>query len=280
MSKKEIKQITQPPLNEGPSEPETSASSNLSEVQEATASQLFHDQNFADFDSALDLRQISHDLNNYLTILMIHCDELQESLSATEKRRTHFELLHDNLKLAASIVKELSFPAETKPATLMSSQAFFAFLHEQKAVWTLLTGGAMHIDMSLSAELEDAVFVRVIQNYAKRACMQIVRNAAEAIFTDAGPDTVDRGLPCLSVWLKGDGTMLWLHFQDNGPGVLNSLVGHLFEAGATSHDNQFRGYGLRSARKLAHLWGGEVRYHHSDENAAGAHFSMSFPLQT
>ncbi len=280
MSKKEIKHVAQPPLKEAQTEPETPASSNLSEVQEVAANQLFHDQNFAGFDSALDLRQISHDLNNYLTILMIHCDELQESLSATEKRRTHFELLHDNLKLAASIVKELSFPAETKPATLMSSQAFFAFLHEQKAVWTLLTGGAMQIDLSLSVKLDDTVFVRIIQNYAKRACMQIVRNAAEAIFTDAGPDTIDKDLPCLSVWLKSDGTLLWLHFQDNGPGVLNNLVGHLFEAGATSHDNQFRGYGLRSARKLVHLWGGELRYHHSDDTAAGAHFSMSFPLQT
>ena len=122
-----------------------------------------------------DLRQISHDLNNYLTILMIHCDELKESLSETEQRRTHFELLHDNLRLAASIVHELSFPARGHPAsahpanahpdTYMSQGAFHAFLKKQKAVWNLLTGGAMKIEFQLVSDEDSG-----LPTYHRKLC--------------------------------------------------------------------------------------------------------------
>ena len=169
------------------------------ELQESAFASLFTGQ-----ESYIDLRQISHDLNNYLTILMIHCDELRSEFTVNEQRRARFELLHDNLRLAASIVNELTAPENTQPVDIVSFETFVSFLHDQETVWNLLTGGAIKIYMNTDLQQTADINIHIITNYAKRALIQLVRNAAEAVFSpaDTSEDSYPLLLPQLDLWLE------------------------------------------------------------------------------
>lgn len=208
----------------------------VSEFHETVSSHKFKPQDKAGFNHSLDLRQISHDLNNYLTILLIHLDSLRDELSENAQKRTKFELLHDNLRLAASIVNELSYPTDTQPAIFMSVDAFHLFLEEQMSVWRLLTGGAMEIQLKSLAPTDRSLFITIIPNYAKRACMQIIRNAAEAVFTHNHPEHSEQKSPSLSLWLENTANMMRLHIKDNGPGIPPDIANSIFTAGVSSHD--------------------------------------------
>ena len=107
--------------------------------------------------------------------------------------------------------------------------------------------------------------------------MQIIRNAAEAVFTDNRREQSQQIPPSLYLWLENSANTLSLHIKDNGPGIPPDIADSIFIAGVSSHDGQHRGHGLSSASGLAKFWGGSIAYHPSD---TGAHFSISFPLGT
>ena len=245
------------------------------ELQENMSAELLSGQH-----SELKLRQISHDLNNYLTILMIHCDELKSDFSDSEQRRARIDLLQDNLRLAASIVNELSFPHDRQASDFMSLESFFQFLNTQRAVWNLLTGGAMQINLDMSFEMPASQQIQIVPNYAKRALIQLVRNSAEAAFSnsEAAEDPIlASSSPSLDIWFEIQHSEILLHMQDNGPGIPPYLKNSLFEPGNSSRDGRQRGHGLSSASQLAALWGGSIDY---VDSTIGAHFSLSFPIKT
>lgn len=251
------------------SQPDETQLNVQAELQEISSSALFPGH-----DERPDLLQISHDLNNYLTILMIHCDELRSELSTNEQRRTRFNLLYDNLRLAASIVNELSFPQNATPPTLsMSLVDFVEFLEEQSDVWRLLTGKSLliELDMQLPKEAANTEII-LIPNYVKRALIQMIQNAAETVYNADTSASTGR----IRLWLEMEGRHLLLHITDNGSGIAPHLREVIFQPGITSKDGQHRGHGLTSAVRLTKLWGGRIALLPSDE---GAHFTLSFPMK-
>ena len=255
----------------------------------------------ADQISEINLRQISHDLNNYLTILIIHCDQLRSELTAEEQRQSRLELLCDNLRLAISIAEELSMPAtSTMQPVEMTLPQFLDFLQAQQEVWRMLTGYAVRIRFDNWVPKGANATISLVPDYAKRALTQLIQNAGEAIYgalatyqaeTAPSPRSAKQATDKIEseardeaerlasmqirLWLTAEDTQLILHIHDNGPGVDTDIRDSLFLPGTTSRPGEHRGHGLAAVNRLAQLWGGTITLLPSE---TGAHFALSFPV--
>ena len=88
-----------------------------------------------------DMRQLTHDLNNYLTILMIHFEQLQGELSARPDLQKRIDLLADHLKSVVSIGLELQEPiTQPPPVVLFAPTDFLRLVRDQLTMLRLLAG--------------------------------------------------------------------------------------------------------------------------------------------
>ena len=157
------------------------------------------------------LRQISHDLNNYMTILLINIDQLREDLQETgdqalnetrqrqEERLKRLDLLSQTLRAASDVVHELTSPPEqAQVLEQFSYPALYHLLDSHLPVLQILAGEAISISLEPMAETmmavphasstqqasaqEKSAQVHLIPSFLKRCLIHMVRNSAEAIY--------------------------------------------------------------------------------------------------
>ena len=221
-----------------------------------------------------DMRQLTHDLNNYLTILMIHFEQLQGELSARPDLQKRIDLLADHLKSVVSIGLEPQEPiAQPPPVVLFAPTDFLRLVRDQLTMLRLLAGEGIELSLRRPAELP-AGSISVIPDYFKRALIQLVRNSVEALLEhEKHPD----GQARITLWLTQHPGQLQLHIQDNGPGIAANIQNSLFDPGSSTRPGQLRGHGLPAVQRLAAFWQGTISCNPASK---GAHFSLIFPFQT
>ena len=218
------------------------------------------------------LRQISHDLNNYMTILLINIDQLREDLQETgdqalnetrqrqEERLKRLDLLSQTLRAASDVVHELTSPPEqAQVLEQFSYSALHHLLDSHLPVLQILAGEAISISLepmpetmmaetmmpeTMMAETMMAVpqassaqqasaQVHLIPSFLKRCLIHMVRNSAEAIY--ACPFALAQTPEhhfTLKLSIQDTGFVLLV--GDTGPGVPASLKPTLFEPGVSS----------------------------------------------
>jgi len=221
-----------------------------------------------------DMRQLTHDLNNYLTILIIHFEQLQGELSARPDLQKRIDLLADHLKSVVSIGLELQEPiAQPPPVVLFAPTDFLRLVRDQLTMLRLLAGEGIELSLRRPAELP-AGSISVIPDYFKRALIQLVRNSVEALLEhEKHPD----GQARITLWLTQQHGQLLLHIQDSGPGIAADIHDTLFDPGISTRPGRLRGHGLPAVQRLAAFWQGAISF---NPPSKGAHFSLSFPFQT
>lgn len=224
-----------------------------------------------------DMRQLTHDLNNYLTILMIHFEQLQSELVARPDLQKRIDLLADHLKSVVSIGLELQEPvAHPPPVILFAPRDFSRLVHDQLTMLRLLAGEGVALRLLPLAEMPTGS-VSVIPDYFKRALIQLIRNSVEALLEQPDSNQAPAAdSPQITLWMTCQPDQFILHIQDNGPGIAEPVRASLFEPGISTRAGRLRGHGLPAVRRLASFWQGAVS---SEPASCGAHFCLSFPFQ-
>ena len=230
------------------------------------------------------LRQISHDLNNYMTILLINIDQLRDdlqesgaqALSEARRRQTErlkrLDLLSQTLRAASDVVHELTTPPEQAQILEdLSGEELHDLLESHLPVLQILAGEAIKITLepfSLPSPAQDDerfMMVQLVPGFLKRCLIHMVRNSAEAIY--ACPLTPARTQSHhFTLTITSDEAGLALKVSDTGPGVPENLKPTLFEPGVSSEapalsstfGSAQRGYGMSSVAAMVTAWQGTV----------------------
>lgn len=248
------------------------------------------------------IRQIVHDINNYLMVMQIYCDSLAENLPANADTQ-HITAMQQNIKMIAATLHELSSPKPVdKPNSMMSISAFWDYLQTQKKFISLICGEQAKIEFlykgpsvvdglqsDATLGLSDNSQVKIVfqEKLFHRVLMQILRNAVEAFLVFAqyrrtlekSSNGVKSDNLTVQFWLEVHESRLLLHIKDNGPGFKKGDEKKVLLEGISTKSGENRGYGLPAALHLVELWGGELHiFPQKDEQFPGAHLYLSFPI--
>ena len=254
------------------------------------------------------LRQIVHDLNNFLMVLQIRCEQLEGFVRENYEAQKQLVLVQENITMISDIVDELSDNEIVMIKDVqMSPQGFFQYLGTQidslrlvcrevaelrlldtdrKTTMPVHHPGYGHI--ALADESKNAR-ISFHEKLLRRVLMQLIRNVIEtAPVEQIGLRQSDEqgNLPArlfVSFQLELTDTHLNLHITDTGPGIAKQHISQIFEEGFTTKAGENRGFGLSTAKNYVELWNGRLELVRSisaqdSDDSTGTHFRISFPL--
>ncbi len=132
--------------------------------------------------------------------------------------------------------------------------------------------------VEIAVEATDIVTVAGDERWLRQLVFNLVSNALKF----AAPDATGRAQRTVRVTVSADGGHGLLAVSDNGPGIPEDKIGHVFErfyradSARTQGDQEGSGLGLSIAAWIVSAHQGEIRAENRDEG--GCRFSVSLPL--
>jgi signal transduction histidine kinase len=210
-------------------------------------------------------RQIAHEINNPLTPMKLNIQYLQKIKS---QGTPNFDDYFDQVtRMLVSQIDALS--------NIASAFSDFARLPSVKIVPVEMVGlirevailfdapGEYSIDVACS---EDQIFVSGDRDQLRRALVNIIRNAAQAIQNQADG--------AIQVKLEVQGQKLIIVVSDNGPGISETDRHRLFEPNFTTKSGGM-GLGLAITKSILENYKGEVSFQSEPGKTT---FFLEFPL--
>lgn len=237
------------------------------------------------------LHRLMHDLNNFLMILHIHCEQLPDELDRRSHALRRVAMMQDNIRLIKGITREITDPQQADDGLVtLSVTDFYDELQKSRDFFSLVLGDGADIMISWTGTgtgqndgfvagqkpeqglSQRQIFIHL--NFFRRVIMQLLRNSAEASFRDAdhypasfAVGKTSRGSghrsEVMRISLEIDDSsdlFLVLKVSDNGPGVSEAVKTQMSRPGFSTKAGSNRGYGLPAAQALAEIWGGTVSY--------------------
>lgn len=212
-------------------------------------------------------KQLIHDMNNSLMVIGISADQLEQLAQANQVPADGPSLItHDKasqvLRHNITLIKDmLNDAAAALPGTAATSQIIVrwsyegvaAFIAHQQIEWALIIPPTAHITVQI-APFEGQVMLN--PPYLARVLQNLVRNACEAYHR-----TPIRDAPLIiTLTARRREGALSLYFADNGPGIDDAIVAHIFRPDFSTKERAVlpTGLGLASAKSLAQQMGGDL----------------------
>jgi signal transduction histidine kinase len=211
-------------------------------------------------------RQVAHEINNPLTPMKLNVQYLQK---VKEEGSPNFDdyfnrvtrMLVAQIDALSSIASAFSDFARM-PSTHIEPVEMVGLVREIATLFDAPEGYDLHV----SYPEQSAVFVSGDRDQLRRALVNIVRNATQAI------QTRSRGTILVSVEVTGQ--MLRIAVSDNGSGIPEADRDRLFEPSFTTKSGGM-GLGLAITKSIIENYRGEIGFQ-SDEG--GTTFYLDFPL--
>jgi signal transduction histidine kinase len=211
-------------------------------------------------------RIVAHEIRNPLQSI-----ELLSSLVAMEddpKERLEIaQSIHQEVHTLGQVVHRLlRESAATGGLRLQFSMASVAPLVDQVVALRRPQANAQGVRITIGAmswtevELDAALIKRSIEN--------LVLNALQAVALNTGE---------VRIQVQDDLDHLLLVVEDNGPGIPDHLVDHVFEPNVTHGKKQGLGLGLTLVKGVIEAHGGYIRYDRSP--LGGARFTARIPIR-
>lgn len=200
----------------------------------------------------------AHDINNFLTLLMLGLDSAEEL--ASDNR----ELLKKTIEGISSLTQNMRGLARTTCAPHRPFKLVDAIRHAARLITLKFsTHRAVSLDLDLDA-LEDS---RVVGNEGEIASvvLNLLINAFEALSATPSPRVRILG--------RESGGGVEVQIIDNGPGLPEAIRDGLFER-AVSTKGEFRGQGLMTSMNVMRTHNAQLACKSSGE---GTCFTMVFP---
>ncbi|HLW56689.1 MAG TPA: ATP-binding protein [Bacteriovoracaceae bacterium] len=213
---------------------------------------------------------ISHEINNPLTIASGHCELLNEGLSSSDPMAKI-----DFLKLTATTIQD---SLDRVNQIIRNMKSFLHKKEDKKEYCNLLTiienahrwvKGQEKEEITLHIDnCENAI---VLANGLKleQVFLNFIKNSYDALIESQTKN------PTIKISFELKDHQVLIHIQDNGPGIPEHLKGDLFKPFSTTKETgKGTGLGLSISAKIIESHQGSIQYIDSPQ---GAHFLISLP---
>jgi signal transduction histidine kinase/DNA-binding NarL/FixJ family response regulator len=207
----------------------------------------------------LAIGKVAHDLRSPIAAIQAAINMIRESPGEDALIEKLLGLMYTSSEEALALAADLlSFTRNAAASpTLIVTAHFFKGLQERMQASLALSS------ISLRLEDDDVKSFAADGNLLRRALLNLLQNAAEALRNSAKPD------PAIRLRLSRQGDFIKFEVADNGPGIPLSVRPTLFEPFVTSGKPSGTGLGLAIVRQAAEAHGGSVSYETSE---AGTRF--------
>jgi signal transduction histidine kinase len=214
--------------------------------------------------------KINHDLRNMLTSAQMASERLAGSADPTVAKA--LPRLERALGRAAALSRNvLEYGRSEEPAPQAAKVALAAAL-------TLAAedAGLDPSGVRLEKRLPARFAIQADPDQLHRILVNLMRNARQAIETDALRPPARQGRGVVHVTAETDGALAVIRIADDGPGIPPRLAERLFEPFVSGRTSDGTGLGLTISRELAAGHGGDLRLAASGPD--GAVFELRLPL--
>ena len=259
------------------------------------------------------MRNLIHDINNCLMLILITSEKIEEhqlacasserlcepspayqSISTIEGDEASLAIrergqiiknnaiaLREMMQSLQQLMLETDHKERLSPATTKwTITELWSFLERQLPQWQLLL--PPHSDLHLQLmpceegliELNPPALIRSLQN--------IIRNASEAFIKSEALIKTDTDV-ALVITISGcpQAGYFTLSVQDNGPGIADDVRDDLFHEAVTTKAMSalVQGQGLVSAQDCLATFGGQLKLHHTDHQGSIFHLALPWHKQ-
>ena len=207
----------------------------------------------------------AHELNNPLTAIMGAIDLLDNV--GTEESQKHLRLLKEQARRAVEVVQNLLF--FSRPPTRGTTRLNLNDLIQRTLLLHQYSLRLSNINIDFLPEPTLPLF-EGDANQLMQVFLNLMINAEQAIRS-----VRDRG--SLRVRIGHGESTLWVSFQDDGPGVPEDMLNHIFDPFySTKRPGGGTGMGLSVAMGIVKSYGGKIDF--QDAPGGGAVFTVQLPL--
>jgi signal transduction histidine kinase len=220
------------------------------------------------------IANISHDLKTPITAIQGHIEALLDTAATSpENQEKYLKVIHHNTAYLNRLIDDLFLFSKLDMDKLefhFESVSIGDYLTDLMEEYQLELGG-QDIQVRFSSMLEGETTVYLDGKRMYQAINNIIRNAI-----GHGPD---HGL-ALSVKLYLQGEWVAIDIQDNGPGIPQDKLPHIFDRfyridTERTKDLESTGLGLAITRELVQAHGGEITV--SSREGEGTRFTVLLP---
>lgn len=201
--------------------------------------------------------QVAHDIRSPLSALQILTE--QKMLGLEESKRI---LLRDAVYQIRDITNNLDQTSHSKNTETQIAVLLDHVLSERRAA---LIEKSININQSFDIEAYN-FFIKASPSDMKRVLTNLINNSADAI-TNNGQ---------INIALAGNYDEIIISVSDNGSGIPNNILMHLFKRGFSTKKNG-SGLGLFHARETIMKFGGKIEVESAPEK--GTKISIRIPSQ-
>jgi len=208
----------------------------------------------------------AHELNNPLTAIMGAIDLLDNAGTPQEKK--HLKLLKEQARRAVEVVQNLLF--FSRPPTRGNSRLNLNELVQRTLLLHQYSLRVNNISIDFLPEPSLPLFDGDA-NQLMQVFLNLMINAEQAIRT-----LRERGT--IRVRMGRNDSLVWISFQDDGPGVPDDMLGNIFDPFySTKRPGGGTGMGLSVAMGIVKGYGGRIDF--LPAPGGGAVFTVSLPLK-
>ncbi|MEO6834107.1 MAG: ATP-binding protein [Chitinophagaceae bacterium] len=209
------------------------------------------------------VRTLAHEVRNPLNNILLSVEQLQNEVELGENSEMYLDIIQRNSQRISALITELL--NTSRPTEVISEERVL-----QEIVKEVIDASEDRIvlkNLKLKTELpEETIFMLADGEKLKLALLNIVINAIEAVAENVGR---------LEISLRQKSKAVVLSIQDNGIGISEENLNHLFEPYFTQKRN---GLGLGLAFTLNILQAHKASIEVTSKLGEGTKFEISFPL--
>lgn len=241
----------------------------VAERELATMQRHIHDQLHSQARLAalgLAVAKINHDLRNILAAAQLVSERLENATDPTV--RNVGQKLLSTLRRAADYCRQTLEYGRAREAPPQRRQVAFAPIAAEVREAIGLDEGA---DIGWTEAIEPGLAVDADPDQLFRVCLNLVRNAREALQTRGSLDPARDQIRLVG---RREGAVVVIQISDTGPGMSEAAKAKLFAPFEGSTRSGGTGLGLAIARELVRAHGGDIAL---VEGTIGATFRLTIP---
>jgi signal transduction histidine kinase len=232
----------------------------LASLQSELSAALRQRQRLAQLGEAV--AKVSHDLRNILSTVQLLSDRLEESDDPAVKRLAP-KLVRSVSRAVALSENTLAFGRADEPTPQLQRFCVGDIIDDVVTQETLALESANQIQFQVTCNVDE---VRADPEQLYRVLQNLVRNARQAFGASHGQIDI----------VVGEDEANWtITIRDNGPGLPQKAVEHLFHPFSGGTKREGSGLGLAIAHELVVGHGGTLQLQDNSEN--GACFQITLP---
>ena len=198
---------------------------------------------------------IAHEIGNPIGIILGYLDLIKKGNINEAEKSDFFNRVESEIIRVNDIIKQLldfSRPSSGKSEKCHAHELIRSAVYIMRPQPMM---EAIHIQIALDASKDE---ILVDPNYLQQVFLNIIMNAADALtIQDTSVDEHDYKV--LAVQSKNTDSFIEIQFKDNGPGISEEELDHIFDPFYTTKDpGQGTGLGLSVSYRIIESYGGTI----------------------